>query len=213
MNRYSRKIDFKVIKTTLKRRWRFILIVFAPFLLFGVLYSQLAISKIYQSKVVFANYSYLTEEQYDKACIQITKKENIFATIDFLKNEDKPISISFDELASGISIAPYSLSWKEFITISFNNSGKDYVQHILSAFSEISLTELKNNGFANTIVYSLPTKPEKISDDTRFLIWSLLIGVVSSFLFGLIKEIACDEVFDSEDVNKLGCEGFEIKVL
>lgn len=212
MEKYEKTIGLKTIWLTIIRRYLAIFLVFIPIAAATVIYTQFVMKKSYQSSTTFINNTNLNQTQHDQIALQITKTETINATVERLAVKETPIIVDASTITSGLSVTAFNSSNPGIVTFSFTSTNKDIVKPILTELGEVALDAVKASGFANMGYKSRASEPTKVSKDKTYLLIGLAAGAVLALGFAFVYEIISDEVYDKDDIEKLGCSGFEFTI-
>lgn len=212
MEKYEKTIGLKTIWLTIIRRYLAIFLVFIPIAAATVIYTQLVMKKSYQSSTTFINNTNLNQTQHSQIALQITKTETINATVERLAAKEAPIIVDASTITSGLSVTAFNSNNPGIVTFSFTSTNKDIAKPILTELEEVALDAVKASGFANMGYKSRASEPIKVSKDKTYLLIGLAAGAVLALGFAFVYEIISDEVYDKDDIEKLGCSGFEFTV-
>ena len=113
-------------------------------------------------------------------------------------------------IKAGLSFANFTNGESSF-SFSFTSDRQQTTQKILQVVAESSIEKMRANSNYNTskIVSPASAAVKNSKENTYFLI-AVAAGFVGAFGVMFADEIISDEVYDKEDVEYLGCSGFEV---
>lgn len=220
MERYTRNINLKTIYLTFTRRFLFIVLIFIPIGLVSFLSIYFGTSRTFESSSVVQKNAVFQDSHYQTFKSIVTSEDtalevekNLSDTNVFHSNSDK---ITADEIRKGISLSPYDFSPQSIsVTISFQSNDKIIIQKVLDEITSLSVNkalEKNETSFAGLITSSVATSPVDISNTKKFYLIAIVTDTLLALGIPFIWEVVSDEVYDKEDVESLGCEGFTLNL-
>lgn len=213
MTKYEKQIGFKTIKLTFLRQWFAIACIFVPIALASLIATSLFVSKTYSATTtVSREASFSNESLYNTFTNRISATATNVAT-NLANNKithANGANITVDEIVSGLSFSKFA-SGSLSSTITYSSSDKVTVQPVLTELvtycesQKDSITDFK--GFA---VSSPVSSVNESSNQKKYLLIALAADLVVSLGVPFLFEVIGDEVYDREDVEMLGCAGFEL---
>ena len=207
MDQYERNISLKTIYLTLVRRLAFILLIFIPIAIASVVVTQFMMTKTYQSTAVFkksaAVYSQPQHLHVQDVCV---------AQIDSVVEElgTQSIVVTANEIKSGLTFSAYTAN-QFTVTVSFQSTKSNIVQPVLKLLSEKAKDVMvAEKDYASTTLSSEASAAKKNSSENKYLLIALAADVVLALGIPFVYEIVSDEVYDAEDLERLGCAGFTV---
>lgn len=217
MEKYEKIIGLKTIWLMIIRRFLAIFAVFVPILLATIVYTQFFITKTYQSSISLYRSGAITVSQYPIIPSAIKSSETAQAVADKLKTADPVIKhsngseITANEIISGISIASSIPATTGTVSFTFQSSDKAICKIVLEEVLNVALPTI-NETLPGTVISSHASEPAKNSKENTYLLIGMAVGAVIALGFAFVYEIISDEVYDKDDIEKLGCSGFEFTV-
>lgn len=213
MEGYQKNIGLKTIWLTIIRRFEYILIIFIPIALTTLIVTKFVLTKTYQSSVTISLNKSFSSADFSVFQTYVNNSEVLDDTIDKLQ-KDKGINVTTNEITTGLKfIAPENGSISG--SFSFTSSKKAIVQPVMEVLSDVSVKyaqEKDNSKFASLNITGVASAAVKNSSENKYLLVGLAAGLVVACAIPFIDEIISDEVYDTKDIQQLGCEGFELNV-
>lgn len=213
MEGYEKTIGLKTIWLTIIRRFEYILFIFIPIALTTFIVTRFVLTKTYQSTVTVSLNTTFSAANFEIFKSYVNNSEVINGTVEKLQSE-KGIGISASEITTGLSYtAPASnaVSGK----FSFQSTKSSIVQPVLEMLSNEAVEYAKTKDaakFGSMTISTAATAARKNSSENKYLLIGLAAGLVVACAIPFIDEIISDEVYDTKDIQQLGCEGFELNV-
>ena len=220
MEKYERSIGLKTIYLTFARRFMYILLIFIPVGLVAFLAVHFGISKNYQSSSVVQKDAVFAAAHYQTFNSIVMSEDNTQAVATKLAEEKVVHSnnneITAAEIKSGLSLSAFNSSNQSInVTINFKSTDNSITQKVLDqvvATSVESALAKDASSFKGLAVSSKATSPTDVSSSKKYMLIALAADLVISLAVPFIWEIYADEVYDKDDVESLGCEGFTLKI-
>lgn len=213
MEKYEKAIGFKTIKLTFLRQWFAIVCIFIPIAIASLIATNLFVAKTYTSSSTLTREgSVIPANQFDPLVNKIKSTSNQVAS-NLLKDgivHSNGKEITNNDILSGLSFSEY-VSNSASITITYKSTDKSIVQPVVKEIvnycvnSKSTVTE-----FAGLYVSSEASFPTTNSSQSKYLLIALAADAVASLAVPFLFEVIGDEVYDREDVELLGCPGFEL---
>lgn len=207
---YEKAIGLKTIWLTLVRRWKLILTIFVPIGLVVVIATQLVMARSYQSGIT------ISRAQFDQTYYTNTIQPSIRHTdvtnqaAQSLKTKNIKYKnggeITSGDIYSGLSFSTITGNVTSF-TVYFNSKDKTIVSSVIKEVVDIAYATI---GGTNK---SEPSAAKLGSKNNTYLLVGLAVDAVLALGFPFAYEIVSDEVYDKDDAERLGGNGFEITVL
>lgn len=216
---YERLIGLKTIWLTIVRRFKVIFIIFIPIALASVMYTQLFMTKTYQSSVTYYCAGSFTAVKYPAIPSAVKSMETATQVEKNLAGADDHVvvrhangnPITKEEIYSGITIASSISSTTGTISFTYQSTDKTVTKAILEEVATVALPEVVKT-FAGTVISTHAGEGVKNSSENKYMLIGIAAGLVLACGFAFVDEIFSDEVYDKYDVMNLGSDGFEITV-
>ena len=220
MDSYERSIGLKTIYLTFVRRYIYILIIFVPILMVSFFVTNFGMRKTYQSSAVVSKNAVFNAAQYQTYQNIVTSDTTLKTVAEDLKAQkithSNGAEITTGEIASGISLSAFNSSSTSInVTLYYQSSEQGIITYVLNSVAKTSATAAlakDASGFAGIAVSSEAGTPSMNSNNRKYFLIAVAAGAVLALGVPFIYEIVGDEVWDKNDVENLGCEGFNLKL-
>ena len=212
MVKYEKQIGFKTIKLTFLRQWFAIVCIFIPIAIASLIATSLFVSKSYNvTSTVSREASFTSESAYNTFTNRISSTstqvaENLATTT----KHSNGSAITANEIVSGLSFSKYTAG-SLTSTITFTSSDKAIVQPVLTEL--VTYCESQKDAIADFKGFKISSPVSSITESSsqkKYLLIALAADLVVSLGVPFLFEVIGDEVYDKEDVEMLGCAGFEL---
>lgn len=212
MIKYEKQIGFKTIKLTFLRQWFAIVCIFIPIAIASLIATSLFVSKSYSvNSTVSREASFTSESAYNTFTNRISSTstqvaENLATTA----KHSNGGAITANEIVSGLSFSKYTAG-SLTSTITFTSADKAIVQPVLTEL--VTYCESQKDAIADFKGFKISSPVGSISESSnqkKYLLIALAADLVVSLGVPFLFEVIGDEVYDKEDVEMLGCAGFEL---
>ena len=213
---YEKSIGLKTIYLTFVRRFIAIIAIFLPIVLASYIVTSKIIIKTYQSSAALAisgNVIGAGAHSAIEGVIKSPSTSDKVASLLTIKHSDGS-TISGSEILSGVACSIYTANENSLI-ITFQSNDQTIIKTVLNQLASTSVELLKESstGYAGLSVYSTATEPVKNSKDNQYFLIGLAVGGILALGMPFIYEIVSDELYDKDDLTKLGIPAFEIKAV
>ena len=206
---YEKAIGLKTIWLTLVRRWKLILTIFVPIGLVVVIATQLVMARSYQSGITITRAAF-DQNAYVGIQNSIRNTDVTNQAAESLKTKNIKYKnggeITTGDIYGGLSFSTITGSVTSF-TVYFNSKDKTVVSSVIKEVVDIAYATI---GGTNK---SEPSAAKLGSKNNTYLLVGLAVDAVLALGFPFAYEIVSDEVYDKDDAERLGGNGFEITVL
>ena len=211
MEKYERSIGLKTIWLTIIRRFEYLFFVFVPIAVasFGV--TKFLLKKTYASSATITIEKAFSATNFEKFKQYVLSTEVMGGSSEKLQSE-KGIGISADDIKKGLSFTtPATTSVS--CTFTFQSSDDKLVKPVMEVVSQqaCEYTILQGGDFAKAKITSTASEAKKNSSENKYMIIGIAAGLVFALGMAFVDEILSDEVYDKDDIESLGCEGFEFE--
>ena len=205
VGKYEKQIGLKTIWLTLVRRWQLILCIFVPISLLSVLVTQAFMTKTYQSGF---DITFSTNISGSLTGIQNTiKNKSTTDEVSANLRTTAQLDISSDYIYSNISFGKLDSANTTF-SVYFQSTNKGIVEVVAKAIKDVAVPKLSSVSATSDV-----TEVSKNSKENTYMLIGFAIAAVFALGFPFAYEIVSDEVYDKDDVNDMGGNGFEVTVL
>ena len=220
MEKYERNIGLKTIYLTFARRFLYIILIFIPLGLVSFLAIHFGITKNYQSSSIVQKDTVFQAAHYQTFNSIVLSEANTKEVADNLVAANvthaNSSEITASEIKAGLSLSAFNSGSQSInITISFKSTDQSITKKVLD---EVAATSVKSaltkdaSTFKGLTVSSPASEGQDISSIKKYMLIALAADVVISLGIPFVWEIISDEVYDKDDVESLGCEGFTLKL-
>ena len=222
MENYERRIGLKTIYLTFVRRFIYMIIIFVPIALVSFLVTNYGIKKTYQSSAqVTKNAAFVYNTTYSTYSLIVSNPETATTAANNLQTAGKThkngSAITVDEINTGLSMPTWSSSTSNSIiaTIYYQSTDssitKFVLEEVVKVANEKALAKSATD-FAGLTSQGTPSDPKVNSNGTKYFLIALAAGAVLAIGVPFVYEIVADEVYDKEDIELMGSEGFNLKL-
>ena len=220
MEKYEKNISLKTVYLTIVKRFILFILIFVPVVTVSFVVTRFILTKAYKSSVSTSRGTsfLITTAQWtvmQRFITDTTEREDpaangaIVKAVEVLKEEN--ITISINEIINGLSFDTMVNNSASF-SFNFTSNKKSIVQPVLKAVSESAEENLQatTGDFKYSKIISPASSAKDVSKNNTYFIIALAAGFVLALGVPFIYEIVADEVYDREDIEYLGCSGFEL---
>ena len=213
MIKYEKQIGLKAIKLTFLRQWFAIVCIFIPIAIASLIATSLFVSKSYSATTTISREtSFTAEGYYNTFTNRIVATATNIATN--LQNNNiahaNGATITADEIVSGLSFSKY-VAGSLTSTITYSSSDRATVQPVLTELTTYCISQKDSVAEFKGLAVSVPISQTKESSNSgKYLLIAIAADFVVSIGVPFLFEVIGDEVYDREDVEMLGCAGFEL---
>ena len=212
---YEKSIGLKTIYLTLVRRFVAIFAIFLPIALASYIITSKVMTKTFQSTTSLSRGGAISQPQYNIMTQTIKKNattDKVAQALAIKHANGSPITSG--EIYSGIGFGAYVAN-AVTINVTFQSSDQTIVKSVLDQLATTSVEALKElgNDYVNLTVSSPSAEPTKNSKENQYFLIGLVAGAVLALGMPFVYEIVADELYDKDDLTKLGIPAFEIKAV
>lgn len=212
MVKYEKQIGLKTIKLTFLRQWFAIVCIFIPIAIASLIATSLFVSKSYNvTSTVSREASFTSESAYNTFTNRISSTSTQVAEkLATATKHSNGSAITANEIVNGLSFSKYAAG-SLTSTITFTSSDKAIVQPVLTEL--VTYCESQKDAIADFKGFKISSPVGSVSESSnqkKYLLIALAADLVVSLGVPFLFELIGDEVYDKEDVELLGCPGFEL---
>ena len=201
MNNYEKRIGLKSIYLTFVRHFVEMLIIFVPIAIVSLIVTKGFIKPSYSASVTFTKSTTFTTAHYE-TLVRTMKSDEAAAAA----------NISKKQYNEGLSYpTSYTNNAKSELVFSFKSNNKNIPVNAINAAAEYAKAAINEKApLDKELSFTAASGTSTNDSSNKYLLIALAVDLVLSLGVPFIFEIVGDQVYDRDDIEYLGCGGFEI---